>query len=61
MLESATRRRKRCVELCHETLMVDEHRGNGRSYPAATTLLCAVLGFELELESRRLRDRGVVY
>jgi hypothetical protein len=41
--------------------MVDEHRGNGRSYPAATTLLCAVLGFELELESRRLRDRGVVY
>jgi hypothetical protein len=61
MLVPTTPRCKRCVESCHETLTADEHHGSGRSYPATTALLCAILGFELELESGRLGNRGVVY
>jgi hypothetical protein len=61
MLVPTTPRRKRCVEWCCETLTIDEYRGNDWSYPATTALLCAVLGSELELESGRLGNRGVVY
>jgi hypothetical protein len=53
-------RRKRCVELCHETLVMIGHCE--WSYPATGALLvCAVLGFELELESRCLGNGRVVY
>lgn len=60
MLVSYTPSRKRCVGSCHKTLRMSDYRD--WSYPATSALLvCAVLGFELELESRRLGNRWVVY